>query len=77
MLWLVAPLVPLVLLFLLLLMEHVEAPLHAETATLSLEEFLDTARPEELEVLVSEGFAPALERYWRRRRRIRLVPGLH
>jgi hypothetical protein len=41
----------------------------------SVEVFLETARPEEVETFVSEGYAPALERYWKRRRLSRLLPG--
>jgi hypothetical protein len=40
-----------------------------------LETFLDSARPDEVETFVSEGFAPALDRYWKRRRLGRLLPG--
>jgi hypothetical protein len=67
-------LVPLALLGLMLAMERVERPLRVESVTDDLESFLDSARPEEVETFVSEGFAPALERYWRRRRLSRLLP---
>ncbi len=67
-------LTPLVLLGLMLAMERVERPLRVESVTDELEGFLDSARPEEVETFVSEGFAPALERYWRRRRLSRLLP---
>jgi hypothetical protein len=67
-------LMPLVLLGLMLAMERVERPLRFESVTDELEGFLDSARPEEVETFVSEGFAPALERYWRRRRLSRLLP---
>ena len=56
------------LLLLMVLMEHVEQPLRAGSVTEQLETFLDTARPEEVETFVSDGFGPALDRYWRRRR---------
>jgi hypothetical protein len=62
-----ALLLPVLLLFLMLGMERVEGPLR--------EGFLDSARPDEVETFVSEGFAPALDRYWRRRRLGRLLPG--
>lgn len=65
---------PLVLLGLMLTMERVERPLGTDSVTDQLEGFLDSARPEEVETFVSEGFAPALERYWRRRRLTRLLP---
>ena len=72
---LVALLLPLGLLALLLGMERVERPLRVESVSEQLEQFLDQARPEEVETYVSQGFAPALERYWRRRRLSRLLPG--
>jgi hypothetical protein len=68
-------LLPLFLLFLMLAMERVERPLRVDSVSEQLETFLDTARPEEVETFVSEGYAPALERYWRRRRLTRLLPG--
>ena len=67
---------PFALLGLMLVMEHVEQPLRLEAdAEEQLANFLDTARPDEVETFVSEGWAPALERYWRRRRLTRLLPG--
>ena len=66
---------PLLLLVLMLAMERVERPLRVDSVSDQLEGFLDSARPEEVETFVSEGFAPALERYWRRRRLSRLLPG--
>ena len=59
---------PLGLLGLLLIMERVEQPLRRDDIGEHLVGFLDTARPEEVETYVSEGYAPALDRYWRRRR---------
>ncbi|MBW3639865.1 MAG: hypothetical protein KY451_08465 [Actinobacteria bacterium] len=56
-------------------MERVERPLRVDSVSEQLETFLGTARPDEVETYVSEGFAPALERYWRRRRITRLLPG--
>jgi hypothetical protein len=67
--------VPVLLLFLMLAMERVERPLNRESVSDQLENFLDTAHPDEVETFVSEGYAPALERYWRRRRLTRLLPG--
>lgn len=67
-------LMPVVLLGLMLAMERVERPLRVDSVSEELEGFLDSARPEEVETFVSEGFAPALERYWRRRRLSRLLP---
>lgn len=71
----VALLLPVLLLVLMLTMEHVERPLRMESVSDQLESFLESARPEEVETYVSEGFAPALERYWRRRRLSSLLPG--
>jgi hypothetical protein len=68
-------LAPFLLLLLMLAMERVERPLNDESVTAELEAFLDSARPDEVETFVSEGYAPALERYWRRRRLSRLLPG--
>ena len=70
-----ALLVPVLLLFLMLTMERVEGPLREDAVSEQLEVFLDSARPDEVETFVSEGFAPALDRYWRRRRLGRLLPG--
>jgi hypothetical protein len=61
-------LLPGLLLGLLLLMEQVEQPLRRMSVTEQLEDFLDQARPEEVESFISEGYASALDRYWRRRR---------
>jgi hypothetical protein len=72
---LVALLLPVLLLALMLMMERVERPLRLDSVSEQLESFLDSARPEEVETYVSEGFAPALERYWRRRRLSSLLPG--
>lgn len=66
---------PVGLLLLMLAMERVERPLRRESVTDQLGDFLATARPEEVEAFISEGYGPALERYWRRRRLSRLLPG--
>lgn len=71
----VALLLPVLLLLLLLGMERVERPLRQAAPTDDLARFLETARPEEVETFVSQGYGPALERYWRRRRLTRLLPG--
>ncbi|MCU1672832.1 MAG: hypothetical protein JWN77_945 [Frankiales bacterium] len=69
-------LLPLFLLLLMLGMEKVEGPLREDAVSEQLESFLDSARPDEVETFVSEGFAPALDRYWKRRRLGRLLtPG--
>jgi hypothetical protein len=62
-----ALLFPLAILLVLLGMERVEQPLRVDQLGLDLESFLDSARPEEVETFVSEGFGPALDRYWKRR----------
>ncbi len=59
---------PLLLLGLALVMQRVEQGLTADP-TADLETFLATARPDEIEAYVSQGLGPALDRYWRRRRR--------
>ncbi len=66
--WL-ALLFPVAILFALLAVERVEQPLRVDQLGLDLETFLDSARPEEVETFVSEGFGPALDRYWKRRGR--------
>ena len=58
---------PGVLLALMIAMERVEGPLRDEAVGDSLASFLDNARPDEVETYVSQGLAPALDRYWRRR----------
>jgi hypothetical protein len=68
-------LMPVLLLLLMLGMERVEGPLREDAVSEQLESFLDSARPDEVETFVSEGFAPALDRYWKRRRLGRLLPG--
>lgn len=68
-------LLPVLLLALMLMMERVERPLRTGSGIDELEAFLDSARPEEVETFVSQGYAPALERYWRRRRFTRLLAG--
>ena len=64
-----ALLFPVAIMAALLAMERVEQPLRTDELGLDLETFLDSARPEEVETFVSEGFAPALDRYWKRRGR--------
>lgn len=67
-------LLPPALLLLMLGMERVERPLRVDSVSEQLEAFLAEARPDEVETFVSEGYAPALERYWKRRRISRLLP---
>lgn len=68
-------LLPFFQLGLMLLMERVEVPLRNDSVAEQIATFLDSAQPEEVETFVREGYAPALERYWRRRRLARLLPG--
>lgn len=65
----IALLTPLLILAVALFMETVERPIRQAETDSELETFLETAKPEEVETLVSEGYASALDRYWRRRRR--------
>lgn len=59
-------LLPVGLMLLMLLMERVEVPLRRESISDQLEAFLDSARPDEVESFVTDGFGPALQRYWKR-----------
>lgn len=65
---------PFVLLAFMVMMERVESPLRRVAVEDRVEEFLDEARPEEIDTFVREGFPVALERYSRRRRLSRLLP---
>lgn len=66
---------PLVLLALALVMGRVEQPLRDDLVGEQVAEVLERARPEDVESLVSQGLAPSLNRYWRRRsRRGRVLP---
>src|SRR4051794_9255396 len=66
---------PLLLLLFMLVMERVERPLRVDAIGEQVESSLTQTTPaDELEELVSEGFAPALEGYWRRRRLARMLP---
>ncbi|MDQ6649934.1 MAG: hypothetical protein M3Z02_07455 [Actinomycetota bacterium] len=60
---------PLLLLALMLIMERVERPLRVDAVGEQVVTFLETARPDEVETFVEEGFGPALNRYWARRHR--------
>ena len=67
---------PGVLLALMVAMERVERPLRDEAIGDQLIDFLDSARPDEVETFVSQGLSTALDRYWRRRSlRSRLLTG--
>lgn len=59
----------------MLIMDRVELPLRRVAVETQVEEFLDTARPEEVDTLVLEGLATAL-RTWEDRRRRRGISRL-
>jgi hypothetical protein len=63
-----AVVVPFLLMGLMLTMERVEQPLRVDQIGDDLVHFFETARPDEVETFVREGYGPALTRYWRRRR---------
>jgi hypothetical protein len=65
---------PFVLLGFMILMERVESPLRTVSVEDRLDEFLDEARPEEMDTFVREGFPAALTQYGRRRKLSRLLP---
>src|SRR5262249_62366437 len=66
---------PLLLLAFMLLMERVEVPLRRAAVETQVEEFLETARPDEVDTFVREGFTSALERWRGRRQRLaRMLP---
>lgn len=68
---------PLLLMAFMLLMERVESPLRKVAVENQVEEFLDTARPDEVDTLVIEGLATALQNWENRRQRrglTRLLP---
>jgi hypothetical protein len=83
MLMLTALAMPFVLLLLMLAMERVEQPLRVDELGQDLRGFLsadpdsdvsDAGVPaDQVESLVREGYGPALERYWRRRRVLALL----
>jgi len=66
---------PLLLMAFMLLMERVEGPLRRVAVETQVEEFLETARPDEVDTFVREGFTSALERWRGRRQRLaRMLP---
>ena len=79
MLMLTALAVPFALLLLMLAMERVEQPLRVDELGHDVRGALfeadhDAAVPaDQVESLVREGYGPALERYWRRRRVLALL----
>ena len=65
---------PFILLGFMILMERVENPLRTAAVETRVEEFLDEARPEEMDTFVREGFPAALDEYKQRRKLSRLLP---
>lgn len=63
---------PVLLLFFLLFMEKVEAPLRRSND--DVEEFLESARQDEVDTLISGGLRKAMDRWRKRRRLSRLLP---
>lgn len=64
---------PFILLGFMIMMERVENPLRTAAVETRVEEFLDEARPEEMDTFVREGFPAALTEYKERRRLSRLL----
>jgi len=65
---------PFTLLAFMILMERVENPLRRVAVEHRVEEFLDEARPAEIDTFVREGFPAARDQFDRRRRLSRLLP---
>jgi hypothetical protein len=65
---------PFILLGFMIMMERVENPLRTVAVEDRVEEFLDEARPEEMDTFVREGFPAAMDQYGRRRKLARLLP---
>jgi hypothetical protein len=65
---------PFVLLAFMIVMERVESPLRTVAVEDRVEEFLEDARPDEMDTFVREGFPAALNQYGRRRKLSRLLP---
>ncbi len=65
---------PFVLLAFMLMMERVESPLRTPVVEDQVEEFLEEARPEEMDTLVRQGFPAAFSQYGTRRKLSRLLP---
>jgi hypothetical protein len=65
---------PFLLLAFMIMMERVESPLRTAAVENRVEQFLDEARPEEMDTFVREGFPAAYKQYGRRRRLSRLLP---
>jgi hypothetical protein len=65
---------PFVLLAFMILMERVELPLRTVAVEDRVEEFLDEARPREMDTFVRAGLPAALDEHDRHRKLARLLP---
>jgi hypothetical protein len=65
---------PFILLGFMILMERVEGPLRTVAVENRVEEFLDEARPEEMDTFVRDGLPAALNEREQRRTLSRLLP---
>jgi hypothetical protein len=65
---------PFVLLAFMILMERVEDPLRTVAVENRVEEFLEEARPDEMDTFVRDGLPAALNEHDRRRKLARLLP---
>lgn len=65
---------PFILLLFMILMERVEGPLRSIAVEDRVEDFLDEARPAEMDTFVREGLPAALKERERQRKLSRLLP---
>jgi hypothetical protein len=65
---------PFILLAFMIVMERVENPLRSVAVEDRVEEFLDEARPEEMDTFVRDGLPAALDEHDKRRTLSRLLP---
>ena len=65
---------PFVLLAFMILMERVEGPLRTVAMENRVEEFLEEARPDEMDTFVRDGLPAALSEHDQRRKLARLLP---
>ena len=65
---------PFILLAFMIVMERVESPLRTVSVESRVEEFLEEARPSEMDTFVREGFPAARDQFDQRRTLSRLLP---
>jgi hypothetical protein len=65
---------PFILLGFMILMERVEGPLRTVAVEDRVEEFLEDARPSEMDTFVRDGLPAALDEHDQRRKLARLLP---